>query len=470
MGRVKTVLGIQWRAYWRRFVRPGTLTAGSNGILILIAFLFVFKYVGVLNTAGKELSIGKTRMFERLLLGLFIAWLFPLLSHTQLSISARSLRHLPLSLRELFTIKAVSLFIPPTTWMIVAASVALVYPVSKAPNTFAGIAVVLFLIVTSLFVGVTFAQLLSISFWRKRILFGVLPIIVASIVVVQQGLHLTLANSLSENTGKLITNPAFGLHLLLSFSVLTMFLLGVVLLALWSFQLSLRSENSYSSSKGTSFLLLGGKTGPLAMKDFRYYRRLLDPYLGIMTSIAGCFYLVVAPQPAEEVFWIFILFVFFPNSSLAFNYFGLDSRSGLDRYALLPLSGKDVVFSKNLAFVMYVALQLIPLFLFGIVRLGSVPTLFGVIEATLLALAYLTWGNLIAISHRFRMEFFRFSSGGSPIDALFGLFFGTLPGAIAIRLFTWGNWWGTVVMLVLYLAMYWFSLLWSGRKYEHVKL
>jgi hypothetical protein len=48
------------------------------------------------------------------------------------------------------------------------------------------------------------------------------------------------------------------------------------------------------------------------------------------------------------------------------------------------------------------------------------------------------------------MQFFRFSSGGSPIDALVGVLFGTAPGAIAILLFGRKLWWVVIAMLVLY--------------------
>jgi hypothetical protein len=72
------------------------------------------------------------------------------------------------------------------------------------------------------------------------------------------------------------------------------------------------------------------------------------------------------------------------------------------------------------------------------------------------------------VSHRFQMQFFRFSSGGSPIDALVGVLFGTAPGAIAILLFGRKLWWVVIAMLVLYLVLYLLSLSWSGKRFSKI--
>ena len=86
MGRVATILQLQWRAYWRRFVRPGNLTTSNEGILLIVSILALFKYFSALRIAGYELANGKYVMFEKLLFGIFIVWLFPLLSNARLNI------------------------------------------------------------------------------------------------------------------------------------------------------------------------------------------------------------------------------------------------------------------------------------------------------------------------------------------------------------------------------------------------
>ena len=133
-----------------------------------------------------------------------------------------------------------------------------------------------------------------------------------------------------------------------------------------------------------------------------------------------------------------------------------------------PLEVKKIIRSKNVAFLLVVSLQLVPLFILGLWSLELTVVILGFIEAILLALAYMTWGNFLSISHRFQMQFFRFSSGGSPIDALVGVLFGTVPGAVAILLFGRRLWWATVAMVVFYSAFYLLSLSWSGKRFNRI--
>jgi len=86
--------------------------------------------------------------------------------------------------------------------------------------------------------------------------------------------------------------------------------------------------------------------------------------------------------------------------------------------------------------------------------------------AMLLALAYMTWGNFLSVIPGSLKKKFRFSSGGSPVDALVGVLFGTAPGAIAILLFGRKLWWVVVAMLVLYSLFYLLSLSWSGKHFS----
>ena len=79
MGKVTTILHCQWRAYWRRLVRPGSLTVGNQGILLIVSVLFLLKYVRALGLAGDEIAKGNTGSLERLLFAIGVAWLFPLL-------------------------------------------------------------------------------------------------------------------------------------------------------------------------------------------------------------------------------------------------------------------------------------------------------------------------------------------------------------------------------------------------------
>ena len=406
-------------------------------------------------------------MLERLLLGILLVWLFPLMSNARLSVTTRAIRHLPLSLKQLFIIKSVSLLIPPFAWIVVGASLGLSYSLAHAPNPLPGISAALLFILLSWLTGLAVAQLMSIAFWRT------VGVIIVAASLFFAGFYRVGPRSLSSILPLLSFSPvttvaraALGERVWFQLLILGILTVLAFAAALWSFRSSLESTEPSSSQKSRSSLLFLGKTGPLSAKDFRYFRRLLDPYFGLLAGALGCFYLLSADTPTPEVFWIFIVLVFFPNAILTFNAFGLDSQSVIDRYALLPLSGREIIWSKNRAYVVTMLFELAPLFVLAMWRLGPSTVFFGIIEAALLSLAYLIWGNTIAVTHRFKMQFYRFSSGGSPIDALAGVIFGSVPGAIALQVFGGSKWWVALIMLIVYGVLYWCSLTWSGRKVE----
>ena len=178
-----------------------------------------------------------------------------------------------------------------------------------------------------------------------------------------------------------------------------------------------------------------GPVGGLAAKDFRYFRRLLDPYLGVLAAALGSFYLVTADVASAGLFQVFLLGVFVLNAAPAFNSFGLDNRAGMDRLKLMPVTGKTILLSKNLAFLMIVGVQIAPLILLGSWRLGLLIGAIGIVEAASMAAMYMAWGNWMSVNYPFKMQFFQFSSSnGQVLEAIAGIMFGSLPGMIAIYL------------------------------------
>lgn len=213
-----------------------------------------------------------------------------------------------------------------------------------------------------------------------------------------------------------------------------------------------------------------GRLGGLVVKDFRYFRRLLDTYLGLAAAILGCVYLAVADAPSAGGFWSFIVATFLGNAAVAFNSFGLDDRAGLDRYTLLPLSGKAILQSKNLAYVIIVLAELLPMMIIAGWKLGVVTSALGLVQAAALAGAYLAWGNWMSVNHPLKMQFFRFAnSGAALVDAMGGIFFGSLPGIVLI--YVWqtpgaGAVGATALILLLIGALYFLSLRRFGNRFE----
>lgn len=435
MDRIITIGRCQWRAFWRRFRRAGHLNAGNQGILLIFSVLLLTRYLQALRTAGIDLPQGKTRIFESLLMAIFLVWMFPLASNARTSISTRKLLHLPLTLKELFGIRLITLLIPPYAWIILGGSLAICYPVIRAQNPVAGVAAAFFFIVFSALTGLTIAQLLRIGFWRKLFFVALgLSGLVISYLVQQRGggRWLSLSSSLPTS---LVIRAAVGTQSWVAICELAVLTTLAFFTALWSFKKSLEVTPKRRSQKITIFdsLRIPGPCGGLAAKDFRYFRRLLDPYLGVLAAALGSFYLVTADVASAGFFQVFLLIVFVLNAAPAFNSFGLDNRAGMERLKLMPVTGKTILFSKNLAFLMIVGVQLTPLILLGGWRLGLAIGVLGILEAASMAAMYMAWGNWMSVNHPLKMQFFQFSSSnGMVVEAIAGIMFGSLPGMLAI--------------------------------------
>ena len=153
MDRIITIGRCQWRAFWRRFSRSGHLNAGNQGILLIASVLILARYLQALRTAATDLPQGKSRVLESLLMAIFLAWMFPLASNARTSISIRKLQHLPLTLKELFGIRLITLVIPPYAWVILGGSLAICYPIIHSQNPVAGVTAALLFIVSSALTG-----------------------------------------------------------------------------------------------------------------------------------------------------------------------------------------------------------------------------------------------------------------------------------------------------------------------------
>ena len=169
------------------------------------------------------------------------------------------------------------------------------------------------------------------------------------------------------------------------------------------------------------------------------------------------------------MFQVLLLSVFVPNASLAFNLFGLDNRAAMDRLKLMPVTGRTILLSKNLAFLMIVGIQVMPLIVLGCWRLGLPIGLLGFVEATALAAMYMAWGNWMSVNYPLKMQFFHFSSSnGLVVEALAGIMFGSLPGIIATYSLQKGGLqlaWTIALVMVFSGLFYFISLLRLGNRF-----
>lgn len=470
MSTIFTLVRCQWTSYWRRLHQTGSVSAANQGILLLVLVLIVIKYFQLLYVAATNLTRGNARLLGSLLTGIFVALLFPLASGAYGGTSSRRLLHLPLSHQKLFIVRLLSLLIPPSSWLIVVASLAICYPIAYAPNPAAGIVAALLFMVMSWQIGVGAAHLLSISIWRKFL--GSL-IVIASLAV-----GVSFRNGISWGefdvvTGlspvALVVDAAVGKRIWVALGGLGLLAIVASSVAFMSFRQSLVTVNTRPRARRIlGSFRLPGRLGGLIAKDLRYFRRLLDSYLGVLASVLGCFHLVAAEAPSADVARVLIVFIFFANSGLAFNLFGLDNRSGLDRYALLPLTGRETLLSKNLAFALLVGAQLAPILMLVALRLGFAEAMGEILEALAVCAAYLAWGNWMSVSHPLKLQFFRLSSSGSALaDNIGGLIFGSAPGVVAIyALRNAGVPWLVLVVTLFSLSIYVWSVVLFGRRFE----
>lgn len=466
MDRIITISRCQWRAFWRRLRRAGHLNAGNQGILLIFSVLLLTRYLQALRTAAIDLPQGKTRIFESLLMAIFLVWMFPLTSNARTSISTRKLLHLPLTLKELFGIRLITLLIPPYAWIILGGSLAICYPIIRAQNPVAGVAAAFLFIVFSALTGLTVAQLLSISLWRKLFFVAlVLSGLIISYLVQHDGTGRLLSLS-SSLPNALVTRVALGTQSWVALSEIAVLTTLAFVTALWSFKKSLEVTPKRRTQKITVFnsFRIPGPVGGLAAKDFRYFRRLLDPYLGVLAAALGSFYLVTAEVASAGLFQVFLLIVFVFNAASAFNSFGLDNRAAMDRLKLMPVTGQTILLSKNLAFLMIVGVQIAPLILLGGWRLGPLIGVIGIIEAASMAAMYLAWGNWMSVNYPFKMQFFQFSSSnGQVVESIAGIMFGSLPGMISIFFLhaegvraTW-----KIALVLLFSGLFYFVSVWQ---------
>ena len=100
-----------------------------------------------------------------------------------------------------------------------------------------------------------------------------------------------------------------------------------------------------------------GRFGGLVRKEQHYFRKLLDLWPGLLLVLAiSVASLFGSPPPVVRQAIIVIVFVM--NTNVIMNCFGLDTPAELNRYAILPLRGREVLLVKNLGLAVIVAAQL----------------------------------------------------------------------------------------------------------------
>jgi hypothetical protein len=103
-----------------------------------------------------------------------------------------------------------------------------------------------------------------------------------------------------------------------------------------------------------------GPLGGLVRNNLRQFLSVLDPYLAFLLA-AGAVVYRLTPNSNSSALPIMALVVSLTLGTYAQCLFGLELSAGLIRYRLLPLRGWQILLSKDLAFLIVLAILVLPL-------------------------------------------------------------------------------------------------------------
>ena len=473
MARASLIFPYQWRAFWRRVLRTGRVKFYLS-VLALVGSVTAGALPERLARASLDLAAGQTASMDRLLLVLCLLWLVVLGENLHVSLSNERLRRFPTPVRSLLALKLSSLFLSPSVWLATIVSLLGLLPLLSAREPLLGILTALFLLALTIGVGLSVSQLLDVA-RRRRLRFAVTAFATAVLLLalVSQGGASALSSSLAAmNPATLVTTVAVATTARAMIVPVTALLVSGALvwsLLLWSFVRSLYDERTETTARrATSIARLPGRLGPLVHKEQRSIRTVLDLWMGFLPVIAAAaLSLSISLSPTIRQAILAIVCVL--NANVILNCLGLDRPAGLLRYLIFPIRGKDLLFAKNVAVMVVVALQFAPLLAIGAWQSGLMQLAAEIVVATVLLLAHLAWGNLVSVFEPRRTEPHRFASGGDPVTAIVSALIGSAPGVAVIVLLqsdSLATMLSIAAIILLTIAAYYGSLRYAGSSFE----
>ncbi len=405
-------------AYWRRaFSVRGKYDAGA-GFLLLIILGFAYRYVSILNGAAKSLADGGTENLNLLLAIVFLSWILPVLESQSISAETGKFLHLPLTKTQFAFVNLAAVFLLPTSVISLIISLAAAYAFAFSVNVAGGVAALFIFVLFSAFANIAFINSLKTKLFRIVIF---LSSIIFAFLFFNGKLNFVLESrflpvqTLVQNT--FLENSSGNIGLLAA-CFLTTFLL-----AFFSARQTISAtvqSNRKLNSQLLSRIKLPVKFGELIKKDFIYSWKILDCWLSLLASI---FYtiLLTAADFSFESFSVAISIIVMMSGSLAFNVFGLENASGIERLSLFPIKPEDLIRAKNKAFALVVFSQTFFLFPLVFFKFGAILWIVSIFKTVSIILLYTAWGNNLSIKFPFQMQFYQLSFGGSIAAMTYGI-------------------------------------------------
>jgi hypothetical protein len=319
------------------------------------------------------------------------------------------------------------------------------------------------------------SQLLDVARRGRRLRFVVTAVATAVLVlalVSQHGANGLSSSLAAMNPAALVTTVAVATTARATIVPVTaLFVSGALVwsLLLWSFVRTLYDERTETTARrATSIASLPGRLGPLVHKEQRSIWTVLDLWMGFLPVLAAAaLSLSISLSPTVRQAILAIVCVL--NANVILNCLGLDRPAGLLRYRIFPIRGKDLLFAKNVAVMVVVALQFAPLLAIGAWQSGLMQLGAEIVVATVLLLAHLAWGNLVSVFEPRRTEPHRFASGGDPVTAIVSALIGSAPGVAVIVLLqsdSLATMLSIAAIVLLTIATYYGSLRYAGSSFE----
>ena len=476
MAGIALILDYQWRAFWRRVIRTRQRIRFYFTLFALLGYVFVAILPARQARAADELSTGQTTSMEVVLWTFCVLWLFVPVEDANVSLTSRRLRTFPIDVGRLLVVRMLSVFCSPVALLIAVGSLVSLWPFLFARQAVLGGAGALLLFGSAFGFGMSASHVLVAAELRRAVLapLAIISVALGAVLLARgpQGIeqlrlvaavsppHLVSAVAVAETLSAAV----------IPFLTLVAVNAAVGGLLFWSFRRSVfaQSDERALGRAADSVLWFPGRFGGLVRKEQLEFRKLLDVWPGLLLVLAVSIASLFGPLP-PIVRHAIIVIVFVMNTNVIMNCFGLNTSAELNRYAILPLRGRDVLLIKNLGLTVIVAAQLTLLIPIAVWRSGLTEAAAEVLVAAVLLLSHLAWGNLVSVSAPFKMQLYRFASSGEPVTVMVGSTIGSAPGVLVLFLLHSESPWSAATMvgvLLLSLAAYLVSLHYSGRSFE----
>ncbi len=451
------LLRLQWIAYWRRISRAGT--AGKNNLVVLglITLMGGARYFTVLKGLTLDARKGNFAGVDLLAAGVLAVCLMPLWDEGSKNIGPRDLSRFPLTAAQRFVARIWGRVIAPMSWIAGLFCLSLFAPLAVSSHSFCAVTGGVAFLWMSWMLGLSASHFLSTA-RGKAVMTVLLVMALAGAALLWFRMGRGSAAALTWLPSHLVTLTAQGSWA--ACASLAALALACSLFAFVSLTWMLETAPAAVTRKTVSsprITVLG--------KEVRYFARMETVVWLILAAFA--FYLATAAAPEADALRAVLMFTSIFTAGSAMNSFGPDGTAGLDRYALWPLTGWQVIATKNRAAMLLACARWSPILILACWRFGWHEAMYGTVEAASLVLATLAWGNVTSVRHP--------SSGSdageslSLIDQMIALVASGLPGALTIGILRGP---GSVApaamfgMLAVCGALYAVSLRWSADYYR----